>query len=374
MDTPNYQLKPDTRLHSAQRPLGPLTPYHELAEISWDPAAKTGKLRLLRRNRIDDWFYGCHFLGDPVMPGCWGVDAIWEGLALFAARLGLGRCDKALAMEDVKFFGQIRPYDKEIAYDLEILSVEQSDDDFLLTARAEVSVDGMPVYTIGSAQVGSAYWEAPELKAPAAVKRPEAPPLLKTLSFEEFLARDHFSPAEVVAISLGTLVANPKAELGLLPAAPMLQIGRVDSIRAEGAGEGRIAATLPNDARDWFYPMSPAGKPAALSVDGLWQLMGLYLSWRGHPGTGRALGFEAVEVFDTVRPSDREVTYDVRVIKETRNEQTGDAFVRADADVFADGRLILRCRNASVGCHRGIRYSDYPLASDMSTGGKVKAR
>ena len=374
MKEPAAGLAPESRLDSKLRPLGPLTPFHEIAEISWDPSAKTGKLRALRHNRLDDWFYGCHFLGDPVMPGCWGVDAVWEGLSLFAARLGLSGCDKALAMEDVKFFGQIRPYDKEISYDLEILSLERSDDDVLLTARAAVAVDGVPVYTIGSAQVGSAFWEAPALSAPAAVTRPTPPPLRKTLSFDEFLARDHFTPAEIVAISLGRMVDNPKAELGLLPAAPMLQIGRVDSIRADGTGEGRIAASLPNDPRDWFYSMSPGGKPAALSIDGLWQLMGLYLSWRGHPGTGRALGFEAVEVFDTVRPSDREITYDVRIIKETRNEQTGDAFVRADADVFADGRLILRCRHASVGCHRGIRYSDYPLASDMSTGGKVKAR
>jgi hypothetical protein len=49
-------------------------------------------------------------------------------------------------------------------------------------------------------------------------------------------------------------------------------------------------------------------------------------------------------------------------------------FVRADATVYADGRPILSIANANVGCHKDIRYSDYPLASEMGFGGKLKTR
>ena len=51
-----------------------------------------------------------------------------------------------------------------------------------------------------------------------------------------------------------------------------------------------------------------------------------------------------------------------------------EGFVRADAKVFADGRLVLSCFNANVGCHKNIRYSDYPQMIDMGFGGKLKTR
>src|SRR5579885_1797011 len=87
---------------------GLLTPFHELRRMEWDAASGTGRVEAVRRNRLEDWFYGCHFLGDPVMPGCWGVDAVWQCLRAFAAWRGLPPC-RPVGMEDVRFFGQIRP-------------------------------------------------------------------------------------------------------------------------------------------------------------------------------------------------------------------------------------------------------------------------
>jgi len=352
-----------------------LLPFHEVVRLEWDEASGAGVIEAARDNRLDDWFYGCHFLGDPVMPGCWGVDAVWQCLKFFAAWRGLAGCSKTLGMENVSFFGQIRPHDKRVVYRVEISSVERSGDDVLLTGKASVAVDGTPVYTIASAQVGTAFWEAPDarpLETPAASA--EAP-MKRPLTYAEFRSKDRLTRAEIVALSRGALVSDPPGEIALLPSDQMLEIGRVERIAGSlDSGEGEVRASRANGPLDWHYAMSPGAKPAALSIDAVWQLIGVFQAWGGSPGTGRALGLERVEVFDDIRPEDRDIRYEIRVVKVARSEATGDAFVRADASVFADGRPILSVANANVGCHKNIRYSDYPVASEMGFGGKVKTR
>ncbi|OGR97584.1 MAG: hypothetical protein A2V88_15720 [Elusimicrobia bacterium RBG_16_66_12] len=328
----------------------------------------------MRRNRFDEWFYGCHFLGDPVMPGCWGVDAVWQCLKFFAAWRGLAGCDKSLGMENVSFFGQIRPYDKAVVYRVEVLSVERSDGDVLITGKASVSVDGTPVYTIDGAQVGTAFWEAPATK-PKMIPTGDDGSAMRPLTYDEFASRGHFSRAELVALSRGCLVSDPPGEIALLPSDLMLEVGRIERIACDPAtGEGEVLASRPNAPTDWFYAMTPGVKPAALSIDAVWQLIGVFQAWSRNAGTGRALGFERVEVFDDIRPEDRDIRYEIRVLKTVRAAETGDAFVRADATVFADGRPILSCSNANVGVHKDIRYVDYPVASAMAFGGRLKKR
>ena len=115
---------------------GLLTPFHEVRVMEWD--GEKGRIEAVRRNRFDDWYYGCHFLGDPVMPGCWGVDAVWQVLRHFAAAQGLKGCDKPMGMEGVSFFGQIRPYDKEILYAVDVLSIDRDGPEAMVTGKAAV--------------------------------------------------------------------------------------------------------------------------------------------------------------------------------------------------------------------------------------------
>ncbi len=350
-----------------------LLPFHEIRELSWDAAAGTGRIVAVRRNRLDDWFYDCHFQGDPVMPGCWGVDAVWQALKFFAAWRGLSGCGKTLGMEGVSFFGQIRPYDQEVVYALDIVSIEKDGDETLVTGKATVSVDGTPVYTIAAAQVATAFWTDENPAAPAADAIVADEPA-RRLRWDEFTAKTRLSRAEVVGLSRGTLIDASGLEIGLLPTGPMLEIGRVERLSwDEASGEGELRASRENGPLEWFYAITPSAKPAVLSIDAVWQLCGLFLTWRGSQGIGRALGFERVEVFDEIRPSDRDIRYEAKIIRFTR-VAGGDAFVRADTRVYADGRLILSCSNANVGCHKNIRYSDYPLPSAMSTGGKLKIK
>jgi len=351
-----------------------LLPFHEVTRLEWDEASGTGLIEAARDNRLDDWFYGCHFLGDPVMPGCWGVDAVWQCLKFFAAWRGLAGCAKPLGMENVSFFGQIRPHDGRVVYRVEVVSVERCGGDVLLTGKAAVSVDGAPVYAIDAAQIGTAFWEAPDARPRPAAAVDDAP-LAAPLSYAAFRARARLSRAEVLALSRGVLVADPPGELALLPSDQMLEVGRVERIAGSiDAGEGEIVAARDNGPLDWHYAMAPGAKPTALLIDAVWQLTGVFHAWGGSQGTGRALGFERVEVFDEVQPGDREVRCELKIVKTARAPETGDAFVRADALVFADGRPILSLTNANVGCHKNIRYADYPLATAMGFGGKLKTR
>lgn len=352
-----------------------LIPFHAVTRLEWDEASGTGVIEAERENRLDDWFYGCHFLGDPVMPGCWGVDAAWQCLKFFAAWRGLAGCSKPLGMEGVSFFGQIRPHDKKVVYRVEVVSVERDGADVLLTGKAAVSVDGTPVYTIDSAQIGTAYWQAPEDARPKPASPAADVPLAAPIRYADFRARKSLTRAEVLALSRGGLVADPPGELALLPSDQMLEVGRIERIAGSlDAGEGEIVAARDNGPLDWHYAMAPGAKPTALLIDAVWQLTGVFHAWGGSQGTGRALGFERVEVFDEVRPQDREVRCELKIVKTARAPGTGDAFVRADAWVFADGRPVLCMTNANVGCHKNIRYSDYPMASAMGFGGKLKTR
>ncbi len=362
-------------------PKGLLLPFHEVRLLTWDEESGTGRIEAVRRNRLDDWYYGCHFLSDPVMPGCWGVDAVWQALRLFAAWRGIERCEKPMGMEGVSFFGQVRPYDREVTYEVDVVSVERDGAEAMVTGKATVRTDGVAVYSIASAQVGTAYWEGEGGEggdgAGAGTGIPDDldPPFLAPLSSAEFGARSSFSHAELIALSRGTLVNDPPGEMGLLPHSLMLEVHRVHRIAFDrGTGEGEVVASRGNDPADWSFPMNGGRKPPALLVDAVWQLLGLFLAWSGSPGTGRALGFERADVFDAVTPRDARIDYRVRILRTLTSPASGDAFVRADGEVFADGRRVLAVANANVGCHVGIRYADYPREGPMSRGGRLARR
>ena len=75
--------------------------------------------------RIDpqNWFFNCHFKGDPVMPGCLGLDALWQLLGVFLGWSGLPGKGRALGVGAVKFSGKIYPDAGSIEYQLHIKRV-----------------------------------------------------------------------------------------------------------------------------------------------------------------------------------------------------------------------------------------------------------
>lgn len=66
------------------------------------------------------WFFDCHFPGDPVMPGCLGLDAMWQLVGFFLAWSGNPGRGRALGVGEVKFSGQVLPTAKKVTYQIEI--------------------------------------------------------------------------------------------------------------------------------------------------------------------------------------------------------------------------------------------------------------
>ena len=69
------------------------------------------------------WFFDCHFKEDPVMPGCLGLDAMWQLLGFYLLWTGLPGIGRALGADNIKFFGQVLPSAKKVTYRLDIKRV-----------------------------------------------------------------------------------------------------------------------------------------------------------------------------------------------------------------------------------------------------------
>ncbi len=116
----------------------------------------TGKIIAERDVKLDDWFFSCHFLGDPVQPGCLGVDAIWQLIGLYLGMCGPAHTGRALGCKEVEFVGQIRPYNKLVRYEVDIrrYTVLAEKGVALAVGTGRVYVDDQHIYTVVDAKVG----------------------------------------------------------------------------------------------------------------------------------------------------------------------------------------------------------------------------
>lgn len=101
----------------------------------------------------DLWFFGCHFKGDPVMPGCLGLDALWQLVGFHMIWNGLTGKGRALGVGDVKFRGQILPTAKKVLYRLNIKRIIASKLKYAI-ADGTVEVDGKKIYSAKNLKVG----------------------------------------------------------------------------------------------------------------------------------------------------------------------------------------------------------------------------
>lgn len=99
------------------------------------------------------WFFDCHFPGDPVMPGCLGLDAMWQLLGFFLAWIGNPGHGRALGVGDVKFTGQVLPTAKMVTYSIDIKRVITRKL-VLGIADGKMGVDGREIYTAKDLRVG----------------------------------------------------------------------------------------------------------------------------------------------------------------------------------------------------------------------------
>jgi 3-hydroxyacyl-[acyl-carrier protein] dehydratase/trans-2-decenoyl-[acyl-carrier protein] isomerase len=120
---------------------------------------------------LDAWFFQCHFTDDPVQPGCLGVDAIWQLLGMYCALNGALGSGRALGCKDIDFFGQIRPHDQVVRYDVTVRRLSTIQGNAIVIGNGAVSVDGQDIYTLKDARVGVfadiAYSDYPNVSANA---------------------------------------------------------------------------------------------------------------------------------------------------------------------------------------------------------------
>jgi 3-hydroxyacyl-[acyl-carrier protein] dehydratase/trans-2-decenoyl-[acyl-carrier protein] isomerase len=139
---------------NAQLPTPNMLMMDRIIHIS-DQGGKFGKGEILAELDIhqDLWFFGCHFPGDPVMPGCLGLDAMWQLVGFFLAWIGNPGHGLALGVGEVKFTGQVLPTAQKVTYHIDMKRVI-SRKLVLGVADGVMKVDGREIYSAKDLRVG----------------------------------------------------------------------------------------------------------------------------------------------------------------------------------------------------------------------------
>ncbi|MFB6421897.1 MAG: bifunctional 3-hydroxydecanoyl-ACP dehydratase/trans-2-decenoyl-ACP isomerase [Candidatus Malihini olakiniferum] len=101
----------------------------------------------------NQWFFGCHFIGDPVMPGCLGLDAMWQLVGFYLGWLGGEGKGRALGVGELKFTGQVLPTAKKVTYRIHFKRVINRRL-VMGIADGKVLVDSKQIYTANELKVG----------------------------------------------------------------------------------------------------------------------------------------------------------------------------------------------------------------------------
>jgi 3-hydroxyacyl-[acyl-carrier protein] dehydratase/trans-2-decenoyl-[acyl-carrier protein] isomerase len=137
-----------------QLPMPPMLMMDRVTEIS-DDGGPHGKGHVVAEFDIDPtlWFFACHFIGDPVMPGCLGLDALWQLTGFNLGWRGMQGRGRALGVGEVKFTGMVTPKVKLVEYRVNFSRV--IDRKLKLgVADGEMRADGELIYTAADMKVG----------------------------------------------------------------------------------------------------------------------------------------------------------------------------------------------------------------------------
>lgn len=139
---------------NAQLPLGQMLMIDRITLIEKTGGAfDRGQIRAELDIVPDLWFFQCHFHNDPVMPGCLGLDAMWQLVGFFLGWLGNPGRGRALGVGEVRFTGQVKPSARKIAYQIDLKRIISRQLIFGI-ADGKLMVDGEMIYSAQDLRVG----------------------------------------------------------------------------------------------------------------------------------------------------------------------------------------------------------------------------
>ncbi len=140
---------------NAKLPLPPMLMFDRITEIKKDTGEfKKGFIKAELDIKDNLWFFDCHFQHDPVMPGCLGLDAMWQLVGFYLGWVGEPGKGRALGVNSVKFTGEVLKNVKMATYEINMKRVLKKEGAVVGLANGILSADGKKIYTAENLKVG----------------------------------------------------------------------------------------------------------------------------------------------------------------------------------------------------------------------------
>tara|TARA_B100000965_G_scaffold299671_1_gene258048 strand:- start:191 stop:694 length:504 start_codon:yes stop_codon:yes gene_type:complete len=140
---------------NAKLPLPPMLMFDRITEISENNGVyKKGIIKAVLDIKDNLWFFNCHFKDDPVMPGCLGLDAMWQLVGFYLGWLGNPGKGRALGVGTVKFTGEVLKNIKKATYEINMKRILVKEGATVGLANGSLKADEKLIYSAENLKVG----------------------------------------------------------------------------------------------------------------------------------------------------------------------------------------------------------------------------
>ena len=139
---------------NAKLPLPPMLMFDRITKIQENSGIYKGFIKAELDIKDDLWFFNCHFQDDPVMPGCLGLDAMWQLVGFYLGWIGNPGKGRALGVSAVKFTGEVLKKTKMAVYEIDMKRILVKEGTTVGLANGILKADGKKIYTAENLKVG----------------------------------------------------------------------------------------------------------------------------------------------------------------------------------------------------------------------------